>query len=117
MPAAQSRTLGAKTALIAGGDGPQWYRGHFGKGDAATSPIDIGRTFVSFGVSRVLVGHAIIETVTPLYGGKVIAVQGYPHRDETTGAPARRRSKAHRARAAAAPQKAELICGACPAWP
>lgn len=88
VPAAQSRTLDAKTALIAGGDGPQWYRGYFGKGDAATSPIDIGRTFVSFGVSRVLVGHTIIEAVTPLYGGKVIAVQVYPHRDETTGAPA-----------------------------
>lgn len=86
MPAAQNGTLDAKTALIAGGDGPQWYRGYFGKGDAATSPIDIDRTFVSFGVSRVLVGHTIIKAVPPLYGGKVIAVQVYPHRDETTGA-------------------------------
>lgn len=28
------------------------------------------------------------DQVTPLYGGEVIAVQVYPHRDEATGAPA-----------------------------
>jgi hypothetical protein len=38
-------------------------------------------------VRHVLVGHTIVEQVTPLYGDKVIAVQVYPHREEKTGAP------------------------------
>ena len=35
-----------------------------------------------FGVDRILVGHTIVPTIPPLYGGKVIAVQVYPRRDE-----------------------------------
>lgn len=38
-----------------------------------------------FGVDTILVGHTIVPEVTPLYGGKVIAVQVYPRRDEDTG--------------------------------
>jgi hypothetical protein len=33
-----------------------------------------------------LVGHTMVPVVTPLYGGRVIAVQVYPHRDKETHA-------------------------------
>jgi hypothetical protein len=35
-----------------------------------------------FGVRRIFIGHTIVPTITTLYGGKVIAVQVYPKRDE-----------------------------------
>lgn len=87
VPASATGTLDARTQLVAGSSGPQWYRGYFGKGDAQTPAIQIDRALAAFGVSRILVGHTVVDTVTPLYGGKVIAVQVYPHRDEVTGAP------------------------------
>jgi hypothetical protein len=40
-----------------------------------------------FQVRRVLVGHTRVPTVTPLYAGRVVAVQVYPHRDKETHAP------------------------------
>lgn len=86
-PAAQSKSLDVQTQLVAGSSGPQWYRGYFGKGDEATPAAEVDRSLASYGVSRIFVGHTIVEKVTPLYGGKVIAVQVYPHRDETNGAP------------------------------
>lgn len=85
--AAASGSLDARAALIAGSQGPQWYRGYFGKGDAQTPEAEIDRSLGAYGVSRILVGHTIVDKVTPLYGGKVVAVQVYPHRDEATGAP------------------------------
>ena len=84
---AQSKTLDAGTQLIAGSSGPMWYRGYFGKGAAQTPAAEVNRSLAAFGVSRILVGHTPVDKVTALYGGKVIAVQVYPHRDETTGAP------------------------------
>jgi len=86
-PIAQSKTLGARTALIAGSEGPQWYRGYFGEGSEPTSATDVDRTLKTYGVSRVLIGHTVVDEVTPLYGGKIIAVQVYPHRDKANGAP------------------------------
>jgi len=32
-------------------------------------------------VRRILVGHTIVPTITPLFDGKVIAVQVYPKRE------------------------------------
>lgn len=86
-PAAASKTLDAKTQLIAGSSGPQWYRGYFGKGAQQTPAAEIERSLAAFGVGRIFVGHTVVEQVTPLYDGKVIAVQVYPHRDEATGSP------------------------------
>jgi hypothetical protein len=67
--------------------GPLWYRGYFP--DAKDFPIatmdDIDLIRERFGVRSILVGHTPVPTITPLYGGKVIAVQVYPRRDEETG--------------------------------
>jgi len=75
---------GSQTALLMGNTGPLWYRGYFA--DQTTFPLatmaDIDGTLESFGVHRILIGHTIVPTVTPLYEGKVIAVQVYPRRDE-----------------------------------
>ena len=68
--------------------GPLWYRGYFaGHADvpAATSD-DIDAILEHFGVRTILVGHTIVPTITPLFEGRVIAVQVYPHRDEGTHA-------------------------------
>jgi hypothetical protein len=39
---------------------------------------DVDIVLARFGVRRVLVGHTRVPTITPLYDGKVIAVQVYP---------------------------------------
>ena len=67
-----------------GSDGPLWYRGYFPNGGApaAASLQDIDRIREHFGVQTILVGHTTVPTITPLYQGKVIAVQVYPRRDD-----------------------------------
>lgn len=72
-----------RTAFLFGSDGPLWYRGYFpaeSAGGMATA-ADIDRIRASFGVERILVGHTKVPTITPLYDGKVIAVQVYPAHD------------------------------------
>jgi len=86
-PAKATNALDAQTQLIAGSSGPQWYRGYFADGAAQTAESEIDRALGHFGVSRILVGHTPVDKVSALYGGKVIAVQVYPRRDEATGAP------------------------------
>ncbi|MBN8501909.1 MAG: metallophosphoesterase [Sphingomonadales bacterium] len=91
MPVARRRELDEVTGLIAGSLGPTWFRGYFA--DSATverpyMPIsEVQRSLEFYGVSRILVGHTIMPQVTPLYDGKVIAVQVYPRRDARTGQP------------------------------
>ena len=70
--------------FLLGGLGPLWYRGYFAKPDDYTgaTPADVDLTLDAFKVSRIFVGHTTVPTVTPLFGGKVIAVQVYPKRDE-----------------------------------
>jgi hypothetical protein len=65
--------------------GPLWYRGYFaGHADyTGATTDDVAITLQHFGVSRILVGHTIVPTITPLYAGKVIAVQVYPKRDDS----------------------------------
>jgi hypothetical protein len=70
--------------LVMGSAGPQWYRGYFAErttGAAATQE-DVDLSLSTFGVKHILIGHTIVPTVTPLYDGKVIAVQVYPKRDD-----------------------------------
>lgn len=72
-----------QTEFLLGPAGPLWYRGYFadhGNGPAATA-ADVERALKQFGVRRILVGHTIVPTITPLYDGKVIAVQVYPEHD------------------------------------
>jgi hypothetical protein len=63
--------------------GPLWYRGYFvdqPEYPSATAQ-DVDATLMFFGVKRILVGHTIVPTITPLFDGKVIAVQVYPKRE------------------------------------
>jgi hypothetical protein len=76
----------ARTELLMGSTGPLWYRGYFaGQTDFPTaSAEDIDRILAWFRVRRILLGHTIVPTITPLYDGKVIAVQVYPKREDAT---------------------------------
>jgi Calcineurin-like phosphoesterase len=73
-----------RAAFLLGEDGPLWYRGYFAEPPATATPeADIPRMLAHFGVSRILVGHTRVPTITPLYDGRVIAVQVYPRRTES----------------------------------
>jgi len=67
-------------AFLLGEKGPLWYRGYFpaAAGGATATADDIARIRQFYGVERIVVGHTIVPTITPLYGGDVIAVQVYP---------------------------------------
>jgi hypothetical protein len=78
--------------FLMGESGPLWYRGYFeeiarqaGFKPADSADIDLIRE--RYRVDAILVGHTRVPTVTSLYGGRVIAVQVYPHRDTQTRAP------------------------------
>jgi hypothetical protein len=75
---------GAVAELVMGSNGPLWYRGYFAEqtGFVTATADDVDLTLETFGARRILVGHTIVPTITPLYGGKVIAVQVYPKREE-----------------------------------
>ncbi len=75
---------GAVAELVMGNLGPLWYRGYFAEqsGFPTATPEDVGLVLKTFGTRRVLVGHTIVPTITPLYEGRVIAVQVYPKRDD-----------------------------------
>lgn len=68
------------TKLVLEDNGPFWYRGYFTRGDQPPSATaaDIDQSLIRFHAKRILVGHTIVERVTPLYDGKVIAVHVYP---------------------------------------
>ena len=71
--------------------GPLWYRGYFPQatresGFPPATDEDVNRVLAHFGARAIFVGHTQVPTVTPLYDGKVIAVQVYPRRDDA-GAP------------------------------
>jgi hypothetical protein len=63
--------------------GPLWYRGYFPehKDYPPATPDDVDRALKHFGVDRILIGHTIVPEITPLFEGRVIAVQVYPKRD------------------------------------
>lgn len=67
--------------------GPLWYRGYFSRdgapAEASLAEVDALRRH--FGVRAILVGHTALDAVTPLFDGRVIAVQIYPERDPETG--------------------------------
>jgi hypothetical protein len=67
--------------------GPLWYRGYFPEaaretGFPAATDEDVRKVLDTFRARAVLVGHTQVPTVMSLYGGKVIAVQVYPRRDD-----------------------------------
>lgn len=88
----QPARLGESARFVLGESGPLWYRGYFEQlarqaGFAPASEADIDLIRERFGVAAILVGHTRVPTVTSLYGGRVIAVQVYPHHDARTNAP------------------------------
>lgn len=90
--AEQAGAPDAQTEFVMGPSGPLWYRGYFAEvasraGNKPAEMADIELIRGRFGVQAILVGHTTVPTVTALYGGRVIAVQVYPHRDEQTHAP------------------------------
>jgi hypothetical protein len=76
---------GAIAELVLGPLGPLWYRGYFAaqRDFPPASAEDVELTLATFGAKRILIGHTRVSTITPLYDGKVIAVQVYPERDDT----------------------------------
>ncbi len=83
----------ALASFVLGPAGPLWYRGYFGDmrdqgGPAQATSEDVRRVREHYGAERIFVGHTKVPTITALYGGDVIAVQVYPHRDPQTGAAA-----------------------------
>lgn len=66
--------------------GPLWYRGYFSQtrepGFPPATDADVRSALAHFDARAIFVGHTMVPTVTPLYDGKVIAVQVYPRRDE-----------------------------------
>lgn len=64
-------------AVLFGGLGPFWYRGyHYGMEDRypQASSDDIEGLLEYYGVDRMVVGHSEVDGITPLYGGRVIAI-------------------------------------------
>ena len=90
-PVARRSELDPQTALVAGSFGPLWFRGYFPEQATLERPYmptaEVERSLTQFGVERILVGHTVMDQVTPLYDGRVIAVQVYPDRDDETGQP------------------------------
>ena len=88
------RSLGDRQpdGFVMGPDGPLWYRGYFPdaareSGSTVATSEDIARILSFYEAKEIFVGHTIVSTVTPLFDGRVVAVQVYPHRDDTTARP------------------------------
>lgn len=52
--------------------GPIWYRGYFGEENF--DPKDLDTILDYFGSKSIIVGHTSVDMITPLFGGKVLAV-------------------------------------------
>lgn len=81
---ASDEEQGAVAQLVMGSFGPLWYRGYFPgqRGFPPASAADLRLALETYGARRMLIGHTIVPTITPLYDGRVIAVQVPPRRDE-----------------------------------
>src|SRR5688500_5776505 len=64
-------------------DGPLWYRGFFAahRDFATATQADVDAALAHFGVDRIFIGHTIVPTVTPLFDGRVVALNVYPKRE------------------------------------
>lgn len=87
-----SGAAGERIQWVMGPAGPLWYRGYFAEearkgGFKAAESADVELLLEKLKVRRILVGHTRVPTVTPLYDGRVVAVQVYPRRDRETNTP------------------------------
>jgi hypothetical protein len=83
---------GQPDGFVMSPNGPLWYRGYFpdaarDSGSTVATPGDIGKVLAFYNAKAIFVGHTIVPTVTPLFDGRVVAVQVYPHRDDATAKP------------------------------
>jgi hypothetical protein len=90
-PAATPADRDAAVFLVMHPLGPLWYRGYFPQaaresGFPVATDEDVSRVLKHFGARAIFVGHTMVPTVTPLFDGKVIAVQVYPRRDDAGSA-------------------------------
>lgn len=69
--------------LFSGTTSPFWYRGYFMKPNAVIAQVD--STLKLYGVSKIIVGHDIIDHVASFYGGKVIGVDVDEHNGKHEG--------------------------------
>ena len=86
------RSFGDPDSFVMSAEGPLWYRGYFPdaareSGSTVATSDDIARILSFYRAKEIFVGHTIVSTVTPLFDGRVIAVQVYPHRDDVTAKP------------------------------
>jgi len=86
-PAATQADRDAAVFLVMHPLGPLWYRGYFPQatresGFPRATDEDVSQVLRHFDARAIFVGHTMVPTVTPLYDGKVIAVQVYPRRDD-----------------------------------
>ena len=70
-------------------NGPLWYRGYFPQaaresGSTPATSDDVAKVLAFYKAKAIFVGHTIVPTVMPLYDGRVVAVQVYPHKDAAT---------------------------------
>ncbi len=70
-------------------NGPLWYRGYFPDaarqaGSSPATSADVAKVLAFYEAKAIFVGHTIVPTVMPLYDGRVVAVQVYPHKDAAT---------------------------------
>ena len=73
--------------LLMTADGPLWYRGFFAEQadfQTATSE-DVDAALKQFAVDRIYVGHTIVPTLTPLFGGRVVALNVAANEDPAAG--------------------------------
>jgi hypothetical protein len=90
-PAATQADRDTAVFLVMHPLGPLWYRGYFPQaaresGFPGATDEDVSRVLQHFGARAIFVGHTMVPTVTPLYDGRVIAVQVYPRRDDAGSA-------------------------------
>ena len=79
----------ALVSFVMGPEGPLWYRGYFEPRSAQHTQAtadEVASVLAFYEAKKIVIGHTKVPTVMPLYDGKVIAVQVYPHRNED-GAP------------------------------
>jgi hypothetical protein len=86
-PAATQADRDTAVFLVMHPLGPLWYRGYFPQaaresGFPGATDDDVSRVLRHFDARAIFVGHTMVPTVTPLYDGRVIAVQVYPRRDD-----------------------------------
>ncbi len=63
---------GREISFLTGPTGPIWYRGYFDENNIDVKDLDAILAY--FGSQKIIVGHTSVDMITPLFGGRVLAV-------------------------------------------